>query len=78
MVEEDEREKEYSDHHGEGARIVGVGGWKETFILSVFEGTNNNLLDIVEMGVTNSSVINQELEDTVDIREFELSGEFTI
>lgn len=42
-VQEDHREQEKANHHGEGAGIVGVGSRDETFVLSVLKRTHRYL-----------------------------------
>lgn len=42
-MQEDDAEHEESNHHGEGAGVVGVRRGDETFVLGVLEGTDGHL-----------------------------------
>lgn len=67
MVEEDNREEEYPEHHTACTGVVGIRAPDEPLILCVKEGTYSNLCGVVQSSVPHSVVLNFELVHSVYI-----------
>jgi len=77
-VEEDEAEEEEAEHHGEGGRVIRISGDDEAFVLSVLQRSNGDLGGMIEFGESDSVVIDFELVNAINIREFESRDEVSI
>ena len=77
-MKEDEREKDDADHHRERRGIVWIGCHDEALVLIVPQRTDWYCSNLVQMCVSDPSVIHRELVDTDDVRQLEFCGKNSI
>lgn len=71
-VQENEREDEQAEHHGEGAGVVGISAGDEPLVLRVREWPDGHLGGAVEMRHADPVVVDLELVNAVHVGNLEL------
>lgn len=78
MIQEYQTEEKNTYHHRKRGHVIGVSRMDKTLILCMFERSDRDLLNIIQVSVSDTTIIHQELENPIDVRQLECGTKYSV